>query len=81
MCVTNFLVVNTMLIEHIRSASKDVELEATYLRLLKETSPHEKAILRDLGRYADGHEMDFRNDKRCIAERFLIMIILRTAKA
>ncbi|EJD02967.1 RabGAP/TBC [Fomitiporia mediterranea MF3/22] len=44
------------------SASKDAELEATYLRLLKETSPHEKAILRDLGRtfphhdyFTDGH--------------------------
>ncbi|KAI0644505.1 rab-GTPase-TBC domain-containing protein [Trametes meyenii] len=44
------------------SASKDPELEATYLRLLKETSPHEKAIMRDLGRtfphhafFTDGH--------------------------
>ncbi|KAH9858606.1 RabGAP/TBC [Lenzites betulinus] len=44
------------------SASKDPELEATYLRLLKETSPHEKAIIRDLGRtfphhafFTDGH--------------------------
>ncbi|KAI0708201.1 rab-GTPase-TBC domain-containing protein [Cerioporus squamosus] len=44
------------------SASKDPELENTYLRLLKETSPHEKAILRDLGRtfphhafFTDGH--------------------------
>lgn len=34
----------------IRTASKDAELEAVYLKLLKETSPHEKAILRDLGR-------------------------------
>ncbi|KAL5485221.1 GYP5 [Sanghuangporus weigelae] len=44
------------------SVSKDADLEATYLRLLKETSPHEKAILRDLGRtfphhdyFTDGH--------------------------
>ncbi|KAI0360907.1 RabGAP/TBC [Trametes cingulata] len=44
------------------SASKDPELESTYLRLLKETSPHEKAIMRDLGRtfphhafFTDGH--------------------------
>ncbi|KAI0373490.1 RabGAP/TBC [Pilatotrama ljubarskyi] len=44
------------------SASKDPELENTYLRLLKETSPHEKAIMRDLGRtfphhafFTDGH--------------------------
>lgn len=34
-----------------RSASKDEELENTYLKLLKESSPHEKAISRDLGRY------------------------------
>lgn len=33
-----------------RAASKDTELEGTYLRLLKESSVHEKAILRDLGR-------------------------------
>ncbi|KAI0780331.1 RabGAP/TBC [Fomes fomentarius] len=44
------------------SASKDPELENTYLRLLKEKSQHEKAILRDLGRtfphhafFTDGH--------------------------
>lgn len=35
-----------------RAASKDPELESTYLKLLKETSPHEKAITRDLGRFA-----------------------------
>ncbi len=33
-----------------RSASKDPEMEATYVKFLKETSPHEKAITRDLGR-------------------------------
>ena len=33
-----------------RSASKNPELEQTYLKLLKEASPHEKAITRDLGR-------------------------------
>ncbi len=33
-----------------RSASKDSEMEATYVKFLKETSPHEKAIIRDLGR-------------------------------
>ncbi|KIY50347.1 RabGAP/TBC [Fistulina hepatica ATCC 64428] len=44
------------------AASKDVELENTYVKLLKETSPHEKAITRDLGRtfphhafFTDGH--------------------------
>lgn len=34
-----------------RAASKDTELENTYLMLLKETSPNEKSITRDLGRY------------------------------
>lgn len=33
-----------------RAASKDLELESTYIRLLKETSSHEKSITRDLGR-------------------------------
>ncbi|TFK54244.1 RabGAP/TBC [Heliocybe sulcata] len=37
------------------SASKDPELEATYLKLLKESSPHEKAISRDLGRTFPHH--------------------------
>jgi hypothetical protein len=34
-----------------RAASKDPELESTYLKLLRETSLHEKSIIRDLGRY------------------------------
>ncbi|KAI5123943.1 hypothetical protein M0805_006357 [Coniferiporia weirii] len=38
------------------SASKDTELEATYVRLLKESSSHEKAILRDLGRTFPHHD-------------------------
>ncbi|KAF9241597.1 rab-GTPase-TBC domain-containing protein [Melanogaster broomeanus] len=38
------------------AASKDTELENTYLGLLKETSPHEKAITRDLGRTFPHHE-------------------------
>jgi hypothetical protein len=33
-----------------RAASKDLELESTYIKLLKETSTHEKSISRDLGR-------------------------------
>lgn len=33
-----------------RAASKDLELEAKYLTLLKETSTYEKNITRDLGR-------------------------------
>ncbi|KAI9461731.1 rab-GTPase-TBC domain-containing protein [Russula earlei] len=38
------------------SASKDLQMEATYLKLLKESSPHEKAITRDLGRTFPQHE-------------------------
>jgi ecotropic viral integration site 5 protein len=37
------------------SASKDPELEKKYLGLLKETSTHEKAIMRDLGRTFPHH--------------------------
>jgi len=33
-----------------RAAAKDPELEQRYLLLLKDKSPHEKAITRDLGR-------------------------------
>ena len=40
-----------------RSASKDPQMEATYLKLLKESSPHEKAITRDLGRTFPQHEV------------------------
>lgn len=36
---------------HHRAASKDLELEAIYLKLLREPSPHEKSIIRDLGRF------------------------------
>ncbi|TCD71202.1 GTPase-activating protein [Steccherinum ochraceum] len=50
------------MIWQLMSASKDPELEQTYLRLLKEPSTHEKAINRDLGRtfphhafFTDGH--------------------------
>ena len=35
-----------------RSASKDMELETTYAMHIKESSAHEKAISRDLGRQA-----------------------------
>ncbi|KAF8630673.1 hypothetical protein AX15_002819 [Amanita polypyramis BW_CC] len=38
------------------AASKDPELESTYLKLLKETSLHEKAITRDLGRTFPHHD-------------------------
>lgn len=38
------------------SASKDLDLENTYAGLLKETSPHEKNIRRDLSRTYPKHE-------------------------
>ncbi|VDB87458.1 unnamed protein product [Peniophora sp. CBMAI 1063] len=37
------------------AASKDPAMEATYLSLIKESSPHEKAITRDLGRTFPHH--------------------------
>ncbi|CAG8759879.1 11418_t:CDS:2, partial [Dentiscutata erythropus] len=44
------------MIWQLMSKSKDSELEATYAQLLKETSPHEKMILRDLNRTFPKHE-------------------------
>ncbi|KZV74380.1 RabGAP/TBC [Peniophora sp. CONT] len=37
------------------AASKDTDMEAMYLALIKESSPHEKAITRDLGRTFPHH--------------------------
>ena len=37
------------------AASKDPTTEKLYLKLIKETSPHEKAITRDLGRTFPHH--------------------------
>lgn len=37
------------------AASKDSAVEKLYLALIKETSPHEKAITRDLGRTFPHH--------------------------
>ena len=37
------------------AASKDPAMEKLYLKLIKETSPHEKAITRDLGRTFPHH--------------------------
>ena len=64
-----------------RAASKDPELEATYLKLLKEPgTPHEKAITRDLGRLARG--LDGAAIVLTIAsERSPIMISSRTVLA
>lgn len=42
-----------------RAASKDLELEAQYIKLLKETSTHEKAITRDLGRQVHLNKLSF----------------------
>ncbi|EPT04982.1 hypothetical protein FOMPIDRAFT_1039829 [Fomitopsis schrenkii] len=55
------------------TASKDPELESTYLRLLKETSPHEKAITRDLGRTFPHHA--FFTDGRGIGQENLFNVL------
>lgn len=38
------------------SASKDPELETVYSQLMKQNSPHEKQIVRDLNRTFPSHE-------------------------
>ncbi|KAF9268891.1 RabGAP/TBC [Marasmius fiardii PR-910] len=55
------------------AASKDVELEARYLILLKETSTHDKAILRDLGRTFPHH--DYFNDGQGIGQENLYNVL------
>ncbi|KAH7916576.1 rab-GTPase-TBC domain-containing protein [Hygrophoropsis aurantiaca] len=55
------------------AASKDAELEATYLNLLKERSPHEKAITRDLGRTFPHHE--FFTDGQGIGQENLFNVL------
>ncbi|PPQ63985.1 hypothetical protein CVT24_009414 [Panaeolus cyanescens] len=55
------------------AASKDPELEATYLRLLKETSTHEKAITRDLGRTFPHH--DYFTDGQGIGQENLFNVL------
>ncbi|KAJ7770217.1 rab-GTPase-TBC domain-containing protein [Mycena maculata] len=55
------------------AASKDPELESTYLKLLKETSPHEKAITRDLGRTFPHH--DFFTDGQGIGQENLFNVL------
>ncbi|KAF8658292.1 hypothetical protein AX16_002064 [Volvariella volvacea WC 439] len=55
------------------AASKDPELESAYLQLLKETSPHEKAITRDLGRTFPHH--DFFTDGQGIGQENLFNVL------
>ncbi|KAH8119401.1 RabGAP/TBC [Phellopilus nigrolimitatus] len=55
------------------SASKDTDLEATYSRHLKGTSPHEKAILRDLGRTFPHH--DYFTDGQGIGQENLFNVL------
>ncbi|PFH51496.1 hypothetical protein AMATHDRAFT_58886 [Amanita thiersii Skay4041] len=55
------------------AASKDPELESTYLKLLKETSAHEKAITRDLGRTFPHH--DFFTDGSGIGQENLFNVL------
>ncbi|KAJ7188204.1 rab-GTPase-TBC domain-containing protein [Mycena filopes] len=55
------------------AASKDPELESAYLKLLKEKSPHEKAITRDLGRTFPHH--DFFTDGQGIGQENLFNVL------
>ncbi|KAL0955945.1 hypothetical protein HGRIS_002129 [Hohenbuehelia grisea] len=55
------------------SASKDTELEDTYQKLLKEESPHEKSIMRDLGRTFPHHE--FFTDSQGIGQENLFNVL------
>ncbi|KAH9949002.1 rab-GTPase-TBC domain-containing protein [Amylocystis lapponica] len=61
------------MIWQLMSASKDPELESTYIRLLKEASPHEKAITRDLGRTFPHHA--FFTDGRGIGQENLFNVL------
>lgn len=55
------------------AASKDLDLEDTYLKLLKDTSIHEKAITRDLGRTFPHH--DFFTDGQGIGQENLFNVL------
>ncbi|KAG8764157.1 GTPase-activating protein [Ceratobasidium sp. 423] len=55
------------------SASKDTELEKVYSDLLKKTTPHEKAIMRDLGRTFPNHE--FFNDGSGVGQENLFNVL------
>ncbi|KAF8798700.1 RabGAP/TBC [Phlegmacium glaucopus] len=55
------------------AASKDPELERTYLGLLKEHSIHEKSIVRDLGRTFPHH--DFFTDGQGIGQENLFNVL------
>ncbi|KZT72135.1 RabGAP/TBC [Daedalea quercina L-15889] len=61
------------MIWQLMTTSKDAELENTYVRLLKETSPHEKAITRDLGRTFPHHA--FFTDGRGIGQENLFNVL------
>jgi len=56
-----------------RAASKDPDLEMEYARLLKESSVHEKAITRDLGRTFPHH--DFFQDGQGIGQENLFNVL------
>ncbi|KAN0091151.1 Rab-GTPase-TBC domain containing protein [Tylopilus felleus] len=55
------------------AASKDTNLENSYLTLLKETSQHEKAIARDLGRTFPHHQ--FFTDGQSIGQENLFNVL------
>ncbi|KAJ3553707.1 hypothetical protein NM688_g3469 [Phlebia brevispora] len=61
------------MIWQLMSASKNPELEQKYLKLLKEISPHEKAITRDLGRTFPHHA--FFNNGQGIGQENLFNVL------
>ncbi|KAG9301327.1 hypothetical protein G9A89_004079 [Geosiphon pyriformis] len=61
------------MIWQLMSKSKDAELESTYAQLLKETSIHEKLIMRDLNRTFPKHE--YFQDQNGIGQEGLFNVV------
>nr|CAG8595152.1 442_t:CDS:2 [Entrophospora candida] len=61
------------MIWQLMSKSKDVELESKYAQLLKESSPHEKMIVRDLNRTFPKHE--FFQDQNGVGQEGLFHVV------
>ncbi|CAG8435539.1 3691_t:CDS:2 [Ambispora gerdemannii] len=61
------------MIWQLMSKSKDAELESTYAQLLKETSAHEKLIMRDLNRTFPKHE--YFQDQNGIGQEGLFNVV------
>jgi hypothetical protein len=55
------------------SSSKDADLEMTYSQLLKQSSPHEKSIIRDLNRTFPHHK--YFRDSRGLGQENLFNVV------